>query len=81
MLSEIVHKGCFRNLSPGWCSLVTDLAGIHFPNKADRKVLQNSYGNAGKYHMHFHGADSFRHFLRVNGGKMLKEIQRKSYSH
>lgn len=63
MLLEIVHKGCFRNSSPGWGSLVADLAGMNLPNKADRKALQNPYCNAGNYHVHFHGADSFQHFF------------------
>ena len=56
MFPEIVHKGCFRNPSSGWCSLVTDLAGINLPNQADRRALQNPYCNAGKYHMHFNSA-------------------------
>ena len=39
MFLKIVHKGIFRNPPPGWCSLVTDLARIHLPNKVDRVVL------------------------------------------
>ena len=63
MFLKIVHKGIFRNPPPGWCSLVTDLAGINLPNQADRKALQNPYCNAGKYHMHFNSADSFQNFF------------------
>ncbi len=57
-----MHKGCFRDPSSGWCSLVTDLAGADLPDITDGKALQNPHCDTRKGHMHLNGADNFQDF-------------------
>lgn len=35
MFPKIVHEGCFRDPSFGWCPLVTDLAGANLIKKTE----------------------------------------------
>lgn len=65
MFPEKVYKSIFQNPSPGRCSLVANLAGTYFFNKAAEKSLQDSYCNTGQFHMHFNGTNSFQYFSRT----------------